>query len=165
MTPETDLLGDDDPVRMTVEERGIWAYLATVVVTSGAYLALMVSRLVSLPVEQISWVGPMLWTIGLSILGTIVVTMVLAAVAEVTGGDGCGAPGRPGMAADVRDREIGRMGGQASTGVIGAGLAGVLALAMLDADPFWIGNLVFGCGTVGAVVESVTKLRLYRRGF
>jgi hypothetical protein len=36
---------------------------------------------------------------------------------------------------------------------------------MLDAHTFWIGNLLFLAGAVGAIVESIAKIRLYRRGF
>ena len=47
---------DDGPVRMTVVERTVWASLVAVVVSSGAYFALMVPRLLSRPVAEISWV-------------------------------------------------------------------------------------------------------------
>ena len=49
--------------------------------------------------------------------------------------------------------------------VISVGFGGALVLAMLDADTFWIGNLLFLFGTVSAVVEAITKIGLYRRGF
>ena len=41
----------------------------------------------------------------------------------------------------------------------------VLVLAMIGADLFWIGNTVFVPGTVGAILETITKLVAYRRGF
>jgi len=41
----------------------------------------------------------------------------------------------------------------------------VLVLAMTGADLFWIGNLVFLAGTVGGLVETITKIVAYRRGF
>jgi hypothetical protein len=66
---------------------------------------------------------------------------------------------------DARDKEIDLRGDRALVGVLGAGFAGALVLAMLDADTFWIGNLLFVVGTLGAIVETTTKIRLYRRGF
>ncbi|WP_426508688.1 hypothetical protein ACPPVO_59195 [Dactylosporangium sp. McL0621] len=158
-------LSDDEPVRMTVNERTVWASLATVVVSSGAYGALMVPRLLHQPVAEISWVVPMLWTLGLSIVGSIVLSIVFTIVAEATRGGGsvpaCGGT----VTSDVRDQEIGRRGWRASMIVISVGFGGALVLAMLDAHSFWIGNLLFVFGTIGAVVEAITKLRLYQRGF
>lgn len=170
---------DDEPVRMTMNERSVWGYLVTVLVTSGAYLALMVTRLATEPVEQIAWVGPMLWTIGASVLGTLVLTIIGAITSTVTAtiarSTTPGPRGRQGRAAvtvvttdmvsDARDTEIDQVGDRALVGVLGAGFVGVLVLAMLDADTFWIGNLLFVFGTLGAIVETTTKIRLYRRGF
>ena len=75
--PDADLLvpGDDDPAAMTKNERTAWAHLVTVIVTSGVYLALMVTRTAAGPVATIGWVGPMLWTIGSSVVGTIAGTI------------------------------------------------------------------------------------------
>lgn len=153
---------DDEPVRMTVVERTVWASLVAVVVSSGAYFALMVPRLLSRPVAEISWVGPMLWTMGLAVAGSVVLTIVFTVAA--VGRGGC-SPADGEVTSDIRDREIGRLGERTSTTVIGVGFGGTLVLAMLDVDTFWIGNVLFLFGTVGAVVATTTKLRLYRRGF
>jgi hypothetical protein len=174
---------DDEPVAMTMNERSVWAYLVAVVVTSGVYLTLMVTRLVDGPVDEISWVGPMLWTIGASVLGSMVLTIVgtiagtitrsiAGTVARSIASARAGQPGRPAApvveidaGSDARDRDINLIGDHRLIGVLGAGFAGALVLAMLDADTFWIGNLLFVFGTLGAIVETVTKIRLYRRGF
>ena len=163
-----EVLPDDEPVRMTVNERMVWASLVAVVVSSGVYAALMVSRLLRLPVAEISWAGPMLWTLGLSVAGSIALSIVFAIVAEAARGRRAGAAGAAGAEAvrsDVRDREIGRLGWRVSMMVISVGSGAALVLAMLDARTFWIGNLLFLFGAAGAVVEGITKLRLYRRGF
>jgi hypothetical protein len=158
---------DDESVQMTFQERTLWSSLVTVVVSSGIYLALMVSRLLSRPDAKISWVGPMLWTMGLAIVGSIVLTIVLTIASTIVASRRAGcSPADPGeVTSDVRDQEIGRLGSRASTGVLSVGFGGALVLAMLDAHSFWIGNLLFLCGTVTAVVEATTKIRLYRRGF
>ncbi|MGN9812486.1 hypothetical protein ACTMSW_24415 [Micromonospora sp. BQ11] len=158
-------LDDDEPVRMTLNERAVWCSVATVVVSSGAYVALMVSRLLSRPAAEISWVGPMLWTMGLAVAGTVLLTIVSTIAAEASRRGGCSPAGRGEVTSDVRDREIGRLGWRASMRVISVGFGGALVLAMLGADTFWIGNLLFLFGTVGAVVEAITKISLYRRGF
>ncbi len=157
-------LPDDEPVRMTLAERAVWAGLVSVVVSSGTYVAILVPDL-SEPVEAIAWVRPMAWAIGLAVVTTIVATIALTIVSGAGRGRRGAGAGHGEVTSDVRDRDIGRSGGQASTGVIGVGLGGALVLAMLDAHTFWIGNLLFLAGAVGAIVESIAKIRLYRRGF
>ncbi|HLL67565.1 MAG TPA: hypothetical protein VK453_17905 [Micromonosporaceae bacterium] len=158
-------LDEDEPVRMTVNERAVWASLVVVIVSSGAYFGLMVPRLLSRPVADISWVRPMLWTIGLAVVGTVVLTVVFMVVAEANRHHEGSPASRGEVTSDVRDQEIGRFGSRASTGVISVGFGGALVLAMLDVHTFWIGNLLFVFGTASAVVEATTKIRLYRRGF
>jgi hypothetical protein len=158
-------LDDDEPVRMTVSERTVWAAVVAVIVSSGAYLALMVSRLLSRPVAEISWVVPMLWTMGLAVAGTVLLTIVFTVAAEANRRGGRSPANRGEVASDIRDQEISRLGWRASMRVISVGFGGALVLAMFDADTFWIGNLLFLFGTVGAVVEAITKIALYRRGF
>ena len=170
---------DDEPVPMTMNERTVWAYLVTVIITSGVYLTLMVTRLAGGPAGQIAWVGPMLWTIGASVVGTIVLTIAGTITGTISGtiarsitSARRGAPGEVPVpvveidtGSDARDKEIDLIGDRALVGVLGAGFVGALVLAMLDADAFWIGNLLFVVGTLGAIVETTTKIRLYRRGF
>jgi hypothetical protein len=169
---------DDEPVAMTMSERSVWAYLVAAVVTSAVYLTVMVTRLADGPVGEIAWVGPMLWTLGASVLGSVVLTIVLtiagtisATIARSPASAHTGKPGRPAAPVeidagpDARDKDIDMVGDHALAGVLGAGFVGALVLAMLDADTFWIGNLLFVVGTIGAIVEATTKIRLYRRGF
>ena len=167
-------MDDDERLPMTAGERTVVAYLVAVVLTSGVYLTLMATRLRAAPAAEVEWVVPMLWTIGASTVATVVVGIVLALAGTVAGRVAAArrAPGAtPDLRAavptgtDVRDEEIGRLGDRAGMRVLAVGVLGALVLAMLDADSFWIGNLLFLLGTVGAVVETTTKLRLYRRGF
>jgi hypothetical protein len=155
---------DDEPTAMTMAERTVWVYLVAVVVTSGAYLALMVPRLLAHPVAEVSWVRPMLWALGASVVGTVLGTIGASVVGAVGTGrrrvKACAE-----LASDVRDTEIARYGERASTGVLGVGLGATLVLAMLDLHTFWIGNVLFLCGVVGAIVEATIKIRLYRHGF
>jgi hypothetical protein len=152
---------DDEVVAMTSQERTVWAYLVTVAVTSGTYFALIGSRLAERPAGEIAWVGPMLWTMGLAVVGTILATVVVTIVDAVRHRE-CRSDG---VTSDVRDEDIARVGGRASTVVMSVGFGTALVLAMVDTDTFWIGNALFLFGTVGALVETITKIRLYRRGF
>lgn len=174
MAADVSLPDDDERVPMTMNERTVWAYLVTVVLTSGVYFTLMAVRLAGEPAEQIDWVVPMLWAIGASVVCTVLLTILVTITGTVarsvrpTCSGRLGAGGTPvevDTATDARDHDIDVLGDRAGLGVLGAGFLGALVLAMIDADTFWIGNLLFAFGSLGAVVESTTKLRMYRRGF
>lgn len=156
--------GDDDPIAMTAEERSVWVYLAVVAITSTAYFAVVIPRAVSQPIEDVSWITPMLWALGFSIAGTIVGSIV----GSMSGAVGLAIRGiRPEgqLEGDQRDKDIRRMGDQRAALAASSAMFVVLVLAMIGADLFWIGNTVFLAGTVGALLETVTKIRAYRRGF
>ena len=155
---------DDDPVIMTAEQRSVWVYLAVVVITSTAYYAVMIPRAFSQPIEDVSWIAPMLWTIGFSIVGTIVGSIV----GSIGGAIGLAIRGiepKGQLEGDLRDKDIKRLGDHRGAIFSSSAMFGVLVLAMTGADLFWIGNLVFLAGTIGAFVEGVTKILAYRRGF
>jgi len=156
--------GDDDPIVMTAEERSVWVYLAVVVITSTAYFAVVIPRAVSQPIEDVSWIPPMLWTLGFSIGGTIVGSIV-GAIGGAMGLAIRGIDPKGQLEGDLRDKDIKRYGDRRAAVVSGGAMFGVLVLAMIGADLFWIGNLVFLAGTVGGIVETTVKIRAYRRGF
>ncbi|GGL57754.1 hypothetical protein [Planomonospora parontospora] len=144
----------DDHAPMTSEERGAWLYAILVPVTSLAYFAAVVPRLFEQPAAEVSWAVPMLWAVGASFAGSVAGSIVLTVLAR-----GAGA------ARDVRDREIERHGDRIAQAVTAFGAAAVLALAMLEADHFWIGNALFLIGAVGATWGAVARIRAYRGAF
>lgn len=155
---------DHERVPMTMDERGVWVYLVAVVVTSGAYFVVMVPRALSQPIADISWVTPMLWALGASIVGTIAGSIVAAIGSAVTISARGDNP-KIELASDERDKEIKRYGDRKTYGILGTSMFVTLVLAMTGADLFWIGNAVFLFGTIGALVETTVKIRAYRRGF
>jgi hypothetical protein len=155
---------DDDPVIMTVEQRSVWVYLAVVTITSTAYFAVVIPRALSQPIGDVSWIAPMLWAIGVSIVGTIVGS-IFGSIGGAIGLAIRGIEPKGQLEGDLRDKDIKKLGDRRSALVSGGAMFGVMVLAMIGADLFWIGNLVFLAGTVGAFVEGVTKILAYRRGF
>jgi hypothetical protein len=154
---------DDDRVPMTGEEKTAWVYGVVVIVTSGVYFAYIATQLAQMPVEEIAWEIPLLVTIAASIVGVIILTIASA----IGGAVWSGIRGRfqePDFTKDERDLAIKRLADRRNYALISVGLFGTLVLAMLDVDTFWIGNWVFLAGTLGAVVETLTKVRAYRRG-
>jgi len=156
---------DDDEanIPMTGEEKIAWVYGITVIVTSGAYFLYIATQLASHPVDEIAWVVPLIITVVASIVGTIIGTIV----ASIGGAVWQGIRGRfeePDFTKDERDLAIKLLGDRRNFAIVSVGLFGALGLAMLDVDTFWIGNWIFLAGTVGAILESATKVRAYRRG-
>ena len=153
--------GDDDPVPMTTEERSTWAYLAAVVLTAAGYSAVVVPQALAGPVGEVRWQVPLLVAIGVSVSLTVLGTVLGVAVSGARRARR-GLDPRLDLGTDERDRAI----GDRRTGVVsGAALIVVLALAMVDAPSFWIGNAVYAFGVLGAVLETATKIRAYRRGW
>ncbi|UIP59190.1 hypothetical protein [Agromyces marinus] len=139
---------------MSYEEKGTWVYLVVSVVAYGVYLSLVLPRLAEGgPVGDVDYVAPMLWTIGGAIVASIVGRILVEIVfpSESTKGD-------------VRDREIDRLGTRVGSSFIVIGALGALVLSMLEADWFWIANVIYLGFLLGAVLESITRLVAYRRG-
>ncbi|MEN0024043.1 MAG: hypothetical protein AAGC61_12215 [Microbacterium sp.] len=142
---------------MVYEERNVWAGLIVSVLVIPAYIVIVLQQAASTPVTEIDWLPPMLWTIGVGIVATIVVSVVWGIVAGARDPDGVGR-------SDIRDRDISRMGGRVEQGfLVIAGLA-VIALCAIGADVFWIANAMFAGFAVSAVVGGVARAIAYRRG-
>ncbi|WP_230687317.1 hypothetical protein [Catellatospora vulcania] len=145
---------DDDRVPTTFEERNTWWMAVLVPVTTLAYFAVVVPRLWRQPAAEIAWVTPMLWAIGATIVGSILGSIVSAMLARDNHTE-----------TDVRDRQIVRHGDRIAQAVLGVGAGAVLVLAMVRADQFWIGNVLFLLGAVGTTWGAVAKIRAYRGAF
>ena len=150
---------------MPFEEKFTW--VSTVVSTGVAavYFAIVLGQVRTVPVAEIAYQRSLLIAIGalivLTIVGAIVTAIGTAVFAEITGGGSVDDIGR----ADERDADINRRGELIGYYVSSGGALGVLALAMLRYDPFWIANALYLSFVVGALVASVAKLVAYRRGF
>lgn len=163
MAHELRQAGDDDPIVMTADERSVWVYLAVAVITSTAYLAVVIPRALSQPIEDVSWITPMLWTLGFSVGGTIIGSIV-GSIGGAVGLAIRGIDPKGQLEGDMRDEDIKRIGDRRAAWATSGGMFAVLVLAMIGADLFWIGNTVFLAGTVGALLETISKLVAYRRG-
>ena len=139
---------------MSYEEKGTWIYLVVAVVGYTVYLSLVLPQVVGgTAIADVDYVPVMLWTIG----GAIVVTIVLRILVEIV------FPSES-TKGDVRDREIDRLGTRVGSSFIVIGALGALVLAMLEADWFWIANVIYLCFVLSALLESITRLVAYRRG-
>lgn len=139
---------------MTYEEKGVWSYLVVVLATYGVYLGIVLGQLASTPAAEIDYVPPLLWTIGASIVAAIILRIIV----EIVG------PSESNRS-DTRDQEINRSGELRGRWALIAGALGALILATTDSEHFWIANALYLGFTASAVLASLVKVRLYRRGF
>ena len=142
---------------MVYEERNAWAGLIVSIVVIPAYVIVVLQQAASGPTESVDWFPLMLWTIGLGIGGTIVLSILWGLIAHRRDPEGAGR-------SDIRDRDISRMGGRVEQAfVVIAGL-GVIGLCAVGADVFWIANTMFAGFAVAAIVGGIARVVAYRRG-
>lgn len=158
---------------MSFEEKTTLVTVLVSVVVTVWYVLTVRGLMGGVPVAEVAHQRPLLIAVGATIVMTIagaIVTAIGTAVgravtAEITGQgsaeDAVGDVGR----SDERDKDIDRRGELVGYYVSSAGVVGVLALAMLRYDQFWIANALYLSFALGAFVASAAKIVRYRRGF
>ncbi|MEU9126672.1 hypothetical protein AB0D08_00920 [Kitasatospora sp. NPDC048540] len=136
------------------EEKRAWIMLLVAVVSYGTYLSILLGRPGGPPLAEQPYAGALLWTVGLS----IVVSIVLHIVVSIASPEGANVK-------DQRDREIHRAGDHIGQSFVAIGALTGLGLAMADADQFWIANAIYLAFTLSAVLASTAKIAAYRVGF
>lgn len=139
---------------MSYEEKGIWVYLVVSALTYLGYVVVVLGRAGGGPIAEVSYVPPMLWSIGISV-GLAVVGRVALEIAKPSESN----------KADARDRDIERFGEHVAGVVLGVGMVLPFGLTLAEAPHFWIANAIFTVFVVWAVFGAAVKLVAYRRGF
>ena len=142
---------------MSYEERGQWVYLIAIVLTYGAYVAIVLGQVAQTPLAEVDYVPTMLWAIGIGIALSIVGRIVVEIAAQI-------ASPSESHEADVRDRDIGRFGEYFAGTVLGIGMVVPFALTLAEFDYFWIGNAMYLAFALSALIGTTVKLVAYRRG-
>jgi hypothetical protein len=137
---------------MTHEEKRAWIRLVVAVLGYAAYVAIIVSRLDGRSLPDVPYAGPLLWTVGGSIVAAIVAEIGMAVV-------------NPGASRvkDERDREIGRLGENTGQAFVVIGAVAAMLMAMAGWDRFWIANAIYLCFVLSAVLGGITKVIVYRK--
>jgi len=138
---------------MTYHEKGTWAYLVTSAAGYVAYLVIILGRVGPVPVSAVSYVAPLLWTAGASMIAA---TVLRTAIETWAPSDS--------RRRDVRDRDIDRFGEYTSRWLVTAGAAAGMLMAMARWNHFWIANVLYLGFVLSAVCGSTVKLVAYRRG-
>jgi hypothetical protein len=138
---------------MSFEERYTWVYVGSSAVGFAVYVVLLLTRARGGPLSEVPYEGLMLWSIGGAMLAALVGRIAIAAAYP-----------QDADKKDQRDQEIDRFGEYIGQSCIAIGSVGALVLAMLEADHFWIANLLYLCFFLATVLSSTAKLFAYRVG-
>jgi MFS family permease len=139
------------------EERNLWSSLIVSVVALSVYIVVVLGQAAGGPLTDVDWVPIMLWTIGGSIVGAIVVSIVWGMLAGARDPDGIGR-------SDQRDRDISQMGSRVGQAFMVIAGLGVIALCAFEADWFWIANTMFFGFALSMIVGGIASVIAYRRG-
>ncbi|WP_228379205.1 hypothetical protein [Demequina rhizosphaerae] len=143
-------------------ERTVWATLVVFPLVGIVYFTVILTQAADRPLEEISWVTPMLWAWGslivFIILGTIASAIATAIQAEVSGEKAEFEDG------DERDKQIERLGNARAYGLSSFGGLVATVLLMLDLDRFWAANTLFLAGLIAGIVAAGSRAYAYRTG-
>jgi len=138
---------------MASEEKRAWIMVVVSVCAYGAYLAIILGRAGSTPLTEVAYVAPLLWSVGASILASIVLFIAASMASPADIGK-----------KDQRDRDIHRYGEYVGQFFLVAGAIAALVMAMAELDHFWIANVLYLGFVLQAVLGSTLKIIAYRRG-
>ncbi|MEW9872064.1 hypothetical protein [Arthrobacter sp. HS15c] len=139
---------------MSFEEKSAWIMGVVAVGSYGVYLAIVLGLAGTMPLVDVPYVAPLLWTVGASIALSIALHILMGIFSPKEAGK-----------KDQRDREIYRFGEYIGQSFLVIGGVAVLLMAMLEADHFWIANVIYLAFFLSAILGSVAKIVAYRRGF
>jgi hypothetical protein len=138
---------------MAPGEKRWWAYGVIAVVVPAIYFAYLLGQWASTAVTEIEFQRPLLTAAGVGVILAVVASIVLDIAAPEK------APLR-----DVRDDDINRLGERVGGSVCAVGMVVPFALAMVEADHFWIANSAYLTWVVSALAATTIKLVAYRQG-
>ncbi|TAP43491.1 hypothetical protein [Arthrobacter sp. S39] len=139
---------------MSFEEKSAWIMGVVAAGSYGVYLAIVLGLAGTMPLVDVPYVAPLLWTVGASIALSIALHILM----------GISSPKEAGKK-DQRDREIYRFGEYIGQSFLVIGGVAVLLMAMVETDHFWIANVIYLAFFLSAILGSVAKIVAYRRGF
>lgn len=142
---------------MVYEERNTWVGLIVGVIGVTVYVVIVSPQLATTEPAEIDWFWPMLWTIAVSIVASILVSIAWGIAVGMRDKDAA-------SVSDMRDREISQLGDRVGHTFLVIAALGVLWLCAIEADWFWIANTTYLGLALSAIIGSIARVILYRRG-
>jgi hypothetical protein len=138
---------------VTHQEKRAWIMLVVSAAAYAVYLAVILSRAGGHPLVRVPYAAVLLWTVGAAIGASIVAETALGVVNR---GDS--------RLKDERDRRISTLGDSVGSSFVVIGAVAAMLMAMAGWDRFWIANVIYLCFSLSAILGSVTKVIVYRKG-
>jgi hypothetical protein len=138
---------------MSYDEKRTWIMGVVSACAYAVYAVIILRRADGTPLADVPYGATMLWTIGASIVVSIVLNIAVSVTAPKDAGR-----------QDQRDRQIHRFGDYIGHSFVIAGATAALLLALVKADYFWIANAIYLGFALSAILGSVAKIAAYRRG-
>ncbi|WP_336652099.1 MULTISPECIES: hypothetical protein [unclassified Leucobacter] len=142
---------------MSHEEKNTWAFGIIAPLGFVAYLTLSYINGDG-PLDPKGYLWPMIWSIIGAIVAGILAGIVIGIVDGTSGLRGAGR-------VDRRDKEIGWLGDRVGNSFITIGGSGAIVLCFIEAPHVYIANALYLCFILAAILQTITKLIAYRRGF
>ncbi len=139
---------------MAHEEKRAWIMLVVTVVAYATYVVVVLARASGASITTTAYVAPLVWSIGLAILANIVLDIATS----------MGMP-RSERRRDTRDKEIARVADLTGQSFLVIGGLAALVLSLVEADWFWISNVLYLGFVLSAVLGAATRIAGYRGGF
>ena len=136
---------------MSYEEKSTWVMGVLAVLGYGTYLTIVLGQAGGMPLTEVDYVPALLWTIGGSIIVSIVIHMFLGAKKNAD-------------KRDPRDREIYRTGEYIGQSLVAMGAVAAMLMAMFEFDTFWIANTIYLAFVLSAILATIAKAVFYIKG-
>jgi hypothetical protein len=137
---------------MSFAEKNTWLWTVIGAIVPGAYIVNILGQLRTTAATGIDYQQPMLISIGVVIVLSILGSIVIAASSPKNTRE------------DQRDKEIYRFGEYAGYWLMTIGMIAAMGMAMLKVDHFWIANTLYVSGALAGLLGAVVKLASYRLG-
>lgn len=141
---------------MPIAQKRAWVMMIASTVAYVVYVVLVVTNLQD-PVADTPYVAPLLWTVGGSVVATVLAEVGFAITTR--------REGKAALRTDERDREIDRFGDHVGQAFVVIGALAALIMAMLQLPYFWIANAIYLAFVLSAVLGSAARLAAYRQSF
>lgn len=143
---------------MTAQHRSAWIFGLIAVAAYSVYLVLVVTSAGGGPLVDAPYQGPLIGTVVGAIVANIVLSIIVSIIAGTLGS-------RSSARVDVRDVEISQMGERVGSAPLVLGALVALVLALVDADAFWVANVLYLGFVLSAVLGTAGRLSAYSGGF
>jgi hypothetical protein len=135
---------------MAHREKRAWIMLVVAVLAYAVYVSIVVGRAGGRPLPRAPYAAALLWIVGASIVANIAIEIAVSMAGS-----------KESRAADVRDREIARLGDSIGQSLLIIGAVAAMLMAMAGWDRFWIANVIYLGFTLSAVLGSIAKIGMY----